>query len=126
MRCYSVNSAALNRTDCELTVKMAHDDDYAGGQKKSCSQKCDDFMKSIWNSDKKEFIGRTGSSWGRFSYFHYVPIICYRCQSIRCQSCSPPGRWNALDGLTKDNRQVIVFGFMVVFLIYPYYEKLLT
>jgi sodium/potassium-transporting ATPase subunit beta len=55
---------------------MAHDDDYAGGPKKSCSQKCDDFMKSIWNSDKKEFIGRTGGSWAKIGAFY---LIFYSC-----------------------------------------------
>ena len=33
-------------------------------QKKTCSKRCDELCKSIWNKDKQEFLGRTGISWG--------------------------------------------------------------
>jgi len=41
---------------------MAADDD--SGQKKTCSQRCDEIRQAIWNDQKHEFLGRTGASWG--------------------------------------------------------------
>jgi len=43
---------------------MASEDVDPAGQKKTCSDRCDEISKTIWNSDKKEFLGRTAKSWG--------------------------------------------------------------
>jgi len=52
---------------------MANDDEV---QKKSCGQKFSDFSSSIWNSEKKEFIGRTGGSWAKIGLFYLIYYSC--------------------------------------------------
>jgi len=46
---------------------MAADDDQQSGQKKTCSQRCDDLSRSLWNAEKREVLGRTAQSWGKLA-----------------------------------------------------------
>jgi len=44
---------------------MAVDDEK---QNKTCTQKWDEFKQAIYNSEKGEVLGRTGTSWGTVSF----------------------------------------------------------
>jgi len=60
---------------------MAVDDaDYQQqSQKKTCSQRCDDIKRSIWNAEKREFIGRTAESWGTLFVKRFLGVMQPLC-----------------------------------------------
>jgi len=50
---------------------------YHGKPKQSIGQRVSGFGRSIWNSDTNEFIGRTGSSWGKLKILIIMKVSSF-------------------------------------------------